>query len=158
MFDVREVTDEELTEFFIKDPALCYLGLPDQDLVVLHEEKVFKRHGNSLYRGLFDKERIVGIVCYEAFTELAVSCHFFISTKERHTGLARKIKDTLKEFCKKEYPFITKIIVTPPSTCLHIINMLEHWGFEKQGTLTSCIKWRNEVVDLIFYSKNISEI
>src|SRR5574338_408157 len=118
--NIKDITEEEITEFFLKDPALCYLGLPDNDLNNLFYEKKYIKHNISVYKGIYENENLISVLCYEYFTEFALNVHFYIYTKLQKQSKATKIKRELVKYFKSKYPEVIKIIVMSPEPCKHV--------------------------------------
>lgn len=158
MYKIKEVLDSSITQFFIEDPALCYLGLPDDDLVNLYSKKEYIKHATSNYKGIYSNKQLVGILCYEYFTAYTLNVHFYVSTKLQKKSQATKVKLALKNYFIKKYPGVLKIVLTVPSSCGHVIAIAEHYGFKKEGHLTNCIRWRDNLADIFFYAKDLKEV
>lgn len=149
--EIRDVIEEEMTTFFMNDPALCYLGLPDRVLHILYTEKKYPANPNSMYKGVYKEEVLIAIVRYELYTEISLDVHFYIATHLQHKGLALQIRDLCIAFCLNEHPQIIKIIATVPSSCEHVQRCLERFGMKLEGVVSQCIIWRQQLVDLMFY-------
>lgn len=161
---IQDVTQEQMTEFFINDPALCYLGLSDLDLQRLYETKQYHPRENTKYLGLYTKDlqvvgdlqievnKLISLVCIELFTEQALTVHFYIPTDLQKKGLALEIQQFLFQYFLTTYPDIKKIITPVPSSCIHVQKSAEKFGMVVEGKITNCMKWRGEMVDLLFYT------
>lgn len=155
MMIVKDVAPQEMTDFFINDPALCYLGLPDLELHKLYETKQYHPRENSKYIGIYHKEKLISLVCIELFTELALTVHFYVPTILQKKGLALRIQKLLYTYFIETYPFIERIITPVPSACDHVQRCAERFGMKVEGTITKCMKWRNERVDLLMYALDL---
>jgi hypothetical protein len=158
MYKISHIEDKQITTFFLEDKILCYLALPDEDLVNLYEKKQYIKHPGSYYKGIYTEEgELVGVLCYEYFTAYVISVHFYLATKIRKQAQTTKVKNALKQYFITEYPQALKVILTIPMPCKHVVVVAEHYGFKKEGHLTNCIRWRNEIVDLLFYARDFKE-
>ncbi len=149
--NIRDVSSQQITDFFLKDPNICYLGLPDEDLVDLYENKEYIPKENSIYKGVYDvDDTLLCIVKYELFTLVSISLHFYISSTIHRTQQSIRIRDLLyKHFC--EETTMDKVILMVPHTCVHVQKAATAFGMTLEGRLTNSVKWRNEMADILLY-------
>jgi len=156
MLELKDIDAETLTDFFIKDPALCYLGLPDQDLVDLHKDKKFsKLSTTSVFKGFYSGETLVSVLKYEWFTYDTVNVHFYIPTHLQRQGFSQEIGELICKYFV-EHTIAIKIIIMIPSTCAHTLKATTKFGMKEEGRLTKALRWRNEIVDIIIHSLNLT--
>ncbi len=155
--DIRDVTTNQMTEFFINDPALCYLGLPDHTLHILYHKKRYEPNANSLYKAIYKGDTMIALVCYEQFSSLSINIHFYVASELQRNGLALKIQNFLYKYIINKYPNLQKSITTIPSCCDHVIRSAERFGLKLEGRLTNCVVWRDKVVDLLFYACDLKQ-
>ena len=154
--EIKEnITQDQMTEFFINDPALCYLGLADLDLHRLYETKQYYPRENTKYIGVLHDGKLVSLVCIELFTEQTLTVHFYIPTILQKKGLALRVQKLLYNYFYGKYPFIIKIVTPVPSPCEHVQRCAERFGMVLEGRITKCMKWRSELVDLLMYGLEI---
>lgn len=150
MLILKEVDTETAFKFFISDPKLSYIGLPDNDLAVLYHEGVYRITSDSCLCGIFEEDELVCILRWELFTDWAINLHYYLSSKFHHKKKLAEIFDFMKDFFLTKTEF-NKAIIMAPSSCEHVIGPLEHFGFTLEGRITKCIKWRQELVDILIY-------
>lgn len=150
MFVIRELRIEEINDFLVADPNVCYLGLTDNELYILYMNKSYMPLSSSEFAGVFDGEELIMLVRSEPFTRDTISLHLFLATKYHHTGKLREIQAFLKDYYRTQTEY-KKIVVMSPETCVHVHKVVEAFGFSLEGRLTKCITWRNELVDLLLY-------
>lgn len=151
MFTIEDLTDGQITEFFINDPLLCYIGLPDNELAALYYTKKFVPDVQSIFKGIFNgKNELICIVRYEQYTTIAVAVHFYLSSKEQKKGIALEIQKFLYDYFIETTDML-KVITMVPSSCEHVIKCAETFGMKLEGRLTKSIVWREEIVDLLCY-------
>lgn len=159
----EDISQNEITEFFINDPALCYLGLADLDLHKLYETKQYALRENTKYLGLYNKDwqvvgdvkvevhKLLSVICLELFTEITLTAHFYVPTTLQNKGLALEIQKFLYQYFLDTYPEIVKVITPVPSACTHVQRSAERFGMKVEGCIKNCMKWRGELVDLLMY-------
>jgi hypothetical protein len=148
---IKNISEEEISKFFINDPQLVYLGLPDADLVSLFQEKKWYKSKLTNCVGVFDNNTLIFVFKYEFFTPVCLNGHFFMSSKYRHTGKFEEIVALLKDFVKTSYPQITKCIVMTPALCTHVPPTCQKFGFIQEGHIKECITWREQLTDLLIF-------
>lgn len=151
---VEDVTESELTNFFIEDPRLAYLALSDTDLTQLHEEKRLGKSYNSAYFKVTKKDEIVSIIKCEKFSELAACTHLYIKSKYHHTGLYPKVCDLLVNHILAVTDF-KKIILTVPKPCEHVGRAAVKYGMRLGAELENIVIWRQKPVNLLYYTLDI---
>ena len=151
---LQDITQDQLTEFFLNDPPLCYLGVDDDTLAALYHDKKYPISELSFFQGVWENDVLVAVMRFEKFSELAVSCHTFLGTPFQGKGIGQKVKEVVYEYLRDTTPF-TKAITMAPAPCIHVMKTVEACGFVKEGVLTNCVTWRTKVVDLHIYALEI---
>lgn len=151
---LKDVTQEQLTEFFINDPELCYLGLDDDTLSHLYHNKEYLMSPVSFYQGVFKDDVLAAVMKFEKFSELAVNCHMYLSSKYRSKGFGKEFKEAVYKYVV-ETTTCTKALMMAPDPCNHVKRAAKSWGFIQEGKLTNCIIWRTKTVDLYIYALDI---
>lgn len=152
MFTRKHIDENEATEFFLSDPNLCWIGLPDNDLQSLYHNKKYIQQYNTVLVGIYDETGLMCVIRWEPFSQVIVSMHVYLATRYHHTGTLRKILHYIKPYFEDpKFPFL-KAIIMHPSNVPHVGVALKATGFTYEGTLKDGIVWRQELVDLNFYS------
>lgn len=150
MLTIRAITGKEATPFFRRDPSLCYLGLPDDALANLMDDPDYILFENDDLWGVFAGEGLIAVVKYELFTSCTINMHIYLCSYMFHSGAFTKVQECLKEYIVRNTGII-KALVMCPTTCLHIQKAAESYGFKKEGFISNCMVWRNELTDIIIY-------
>ena len=153
--EIRTATQASIDRFFKEDPQLAYLGLSDEELSGMFQDETYKMNNYSTYLSVQKDDKMVGLLKYEWFTTHCINFHMYIATNMRDKRSLLPISQAIKNYCVNEIDAM-KAILMVPSTCEHIHNFVERWGFKKEGVITDCYQWRQETVDLIIYGINIS--
>lgn len=150
-----DVTQKQLTELFQSDPALCYLGLSDSDMNSLYYNKEYPIADNSKYIGLYHDDEFIGFFKLEMFTEITVCCHVFVKTTLQRKGSTANIWPTIRRYIIDNSK-ARKVISVVPAPCRHVQKAVLKLGAVLEGTLAKACIWRQEIVDLLFYSIDIN--
>lgn len=154
----KEVTEQELTAFFLSDPKLIILGLPDEELVYLHENKEFKCHPGSMFIEILEDDGTsVGVVRWEFFTQISIVIHVFLRSKYHGSNKLGEIYQFVYKHLQTNTN-IRKVIAFISSSCIHVIKAVEKHGFKKDGSIPNCLIWREKVVGIEIYSVDIEEV
>ena len=156
MTHIKKATAEQVTDFFLSDPALCYLALPDEDLINLHEKKIYIPSKEEYLFGVWEKTKLVGIVRYSFFTSTSVNLHLYIHTEAHKTQLSKDIQQQVKNYIR-DYTVASKIMLMVPKPCHHVQKPAKTFGFVLEGCLTDVLIWRKELVDVYIYSLNLQK-
>src|SRR6185503_9163738 len=92
------LTKEQITEFFLEDPALSYQSLHDYKLVDLYERKEYVKHEISHFLGVYLGDELVFIMNYTYFSDIAINMHVYLKTKYQHTPMYRDIQLALRKY------------------------------------------------------------
>jgi RimJ/RimL family protein N-acetyltransferase len=153
--EIGDITLEQVTKFFLADPALCYLGLSDDDLVSLYENKCLHPINSTVvFKGFYDDGTLVSVLKYEWFTYETVNIHFYISTHLQRKGMSKVIGELICKYFKDSVG-AKKIIILIPHTCVHTLGATEKFGMIEEGRLTKSLTWRKELVDIVIKSINL---
>ncbi len=147
----KDISEAQITEFFLNDPNVAYLGLPDDDLQELFYNKTYTLKDNTIYKGIYLKDELVSILKYEAFTRQTVNLHFYLSSKLHKKGYARGVEQAIYDYFIENTKAIKAILMTPQS-CTQVQGPAIGFGMVLEGRLTNAIVWRNEVMDVLIYS------
>ena len=146
----EELTQEDLSTYFLDDPKLCWIGLPDSELAILYNENKYDMSTNSKYFGIMKNNELVCVVKYEMFSYLALCVHPYVSTKLRGKGLSKDIFDYIKKELIRMTGF-KKVVITVPEPCVHVCKAIEKYGAVQEGRIKEIVLWRLKPVDLLFY-------
>lgn len=158
MFEIKELTNEQVGEFFINDPQLAYLGLSDEFLVGLYQDRVFDAGDLTTMKGVYSGDELVMIFKYEQFAQVTLNTHYYLKTSLQSTDMFSKIVDFLHRWVKETYPYITKILTMSPSTCIHVPPIVKKYGFVQEGCITNAIVWRKKIVDILIFGKPLEDV
>lgn len=137
-------------QFFLRDPELCLQGLHDSDLKSLKETKQLQDRPDSKW---FEVDNKIAVVRMEP-NDRSVIVHVYIATQFQKQNLLKFIVVDIINYLMENTNYL-KIIVPIPKTCQHVIRTMKPLGFKKEGTFKGAISWRNEQVDLIYYTRQI---
>lgn len=151
------IVPDSITRFFLADPSLVYLGLPDDDLVSLCYEKRYIPKENSIYKGMYnvDTDELVGIMKLELFTDVSVNIHLYLLTGLHHQGYSKAIGQACYDYVRDYCPNIHKIILMAPESCEHVHKAAERFGMNLEGKLTKVLMWRKKLQDVLLYAINV---
>lgn len=156
----KEITNEGLTQFFLSDPDLLTLALPDDEIIHLYEHKEFVCDTGSNFIEVVDNENnSIAVIRWEYFTQIAIVVHIYLKSIYQH----RQQGDKLQEIYDLMYNHlitntkIRKVIAFATSTSPQVIKAAERYGFVKEGSLKNAVVWRNKVVDLEIYGLILAE-
>ena len=146
-----DVTEEQMTEFFINDPKLCYMGLCDDDLNELYLNKRYAPHHTSYYQGIYEDDKLVAVIKFEKFSPITVNVHLYIQSSLHGKGKTIEITDLVCDYLR-DTSGIQKVLIMAPRPCVHSCKAAEARGFKLEGTLTNGCIWRKEIVDILIYA------
>ena len=149
-YKFKDITQEQVTEFFLNDPNVCYLGLPDADLYELYEDKIYRLKDNTIYKAIYLRDELIAILKYEAFTQHTVNLHFYLSSKLHKKGYARSVEQAIYDYFIENTKAIKAILMTP-TTCTQVHGPAIGFGMVLEGRIEKSIVWRNEVMDILIY-------
>ena len=147
---VISLTEQDISKFFTEDPKLCYLGLPDEDLVSLYQHEELLWSQTSQVFGITENDKLVSIVKWEYFTKNTINLHMYVGTAfqgKKSLDIANFVKEYLRDNTK-----YLKVLLMVPSTCEHVTNFAKYFGFELEGNITKSYTWRNTLVDILIFS------
>lgn len=152
---IDDITEEIATEFFLSDPRLAFLGISDEELHMLHTNKHYSFLDNSHYVGVLkDGKDLVSILRYEYFTPQSINQHMYINSNYHHTSVPHEVAQFLLNYAMNTLK-IYKIITLIPSNCPHALSFGLKHGFKKEGVITNCFQWRQQLVDLVIYGLDL---
>jgi RimJ/RimL family protein N-acetyltransferase len=144
----------DISSFFFKDARLVYLGATDEAMYNMFKKGEYVLEPDSQYIGIEEDGQLIAVVRYEYFTAQCVSMHMFMNSKFHTTTKPTEGVELLKTFITQTLG-INKVILMVPSSCIHIHKFAKKHGFVKEGTITSCYKWRQKMVDLVIYGMRL---
>lgn len=153
----KEVTCDEITEFFLSDPKLICMGLSDEEMVNLFEGKKYECVLNSYYMKAVDdndfNEEIYAIVQWELFTQKSIVLHVRVKSKYQKTNIVDELHKIIIEFFKNLN--MTTLISFSPESCLHTRKCLKRFNFKEECMIPNSIVWRENLEGLYMYSKSL---
>lgn len=154
---IKELTKQQISDFFTSDPNLMYLGLSDEEIVVVYMSGAYPVNDTSTYLGFYREDELIGMAKFERFTTEAVNLHIYIRTIHQHQNITMQIKKVLTKYLLENTSYIKALIMTPDLGCQQIHDKMEKLGFSKEGHITKCFKWRTEEVGIIIYGLDLRE-
>jgi hypothetical protein len=151
-----DIPEEDIKQYFLDDPALCYQSLHDYKLVDLYERQEYKRYDEVSFIGAYLGEELVFLMNYTYFSDIAINMHVYLKTKYQHSPMYGEIQELLREYFLTNTKVI-KVIAMSPAPCTHVQKTCERYGFKLEGTLKNALTWRQEVVDLYIYGLMLKE-
>lgn len=150
---IKQINNADIVkEFFLDDPKLAYLSLPDGALVDLANNK-YAVNSNERLIGLYLDNKLIAVGRYESFTDCAVTYHLYINSALHGTSVLDEINKIAHEYLK-ELNYKTAIVFTP-SSCVHVHKAAEKRGYVLVGNIPSSQIWRQQLVDTLIYSKDL---
>lgn len=146
------ISAEQINHFFMTDPQVSYLGLPDEDLVSLATTGKYILAEGSVIYGVEEEEegKLIGLIKIELFTSVTANVHFYLHSSLHKSGKLREVREFFYKYFQEETN-IEKVIVVAPATCKHVHGPAERFGFKLEGVLTKSLVWRQELVDMYIY-------
>ena len=151
---VISITPKDISDFFLSDPKLMLLGLPDEDIGLLYTTGTLPIHPASVYKGMYEEDELVAIVKWELFTSNSINMHIYIKSNRQHEGLLGSIESSLERWLI-ENTELTKVIFMVPEPCTHVHKAMVNYGYVKEGLITNSFQWRQSQVGLVLYGKDI---
>ena len=149
---IKEI--EPPNDFFLNDPKLAIQGLPDIDLHSLHTEKKLVHRPGSTWYGVYLKADIIAALRMDRIDEYTVNIHAYLATQYQQMHLLKYIFiDTVNYL--KEHTQYTVMVIATPEPCTHVVRTMKPLGFKYTGTIKKKLIWRNAVVNLLHYSREI---
>jgi RimJ/RimL family protein N-acetyltransferase len=149
---------DDFNEFLLANPALCAMSIPDQGLDYLHNTGRWNLRDGSKFMAIYQNNVLCGYFRYTFYTEISLDVHMYVKIEHQGKKLVKRLMPILKKYFAKHEPHVTKIVSMTPSVCHIVIVALNAYGFKLEGHLTKCLKWRNELVDMLIFTLNVDEV
>lgn len=156
MFSLKSITNDQAYSFFMEDPKLAYMALPDDVLAGMYNDKKFYTSEGSELLGIYDKEELFAILKYELWTDICINIHIYLQSKYHHQGKTADLWEFAEGWLAKNNPKITKMVTLTPASCAHVIPVVKRYGFKEEGRITQSVTWRQEVVDLLIFGRSLN--
>ena len=153
---INEIGIEETTKFFLEDPKLCVMGLPDNYLYYLDKHKTFPATPGEVVYGLYKDNQIVATIMFQEHDKNTVVMHFYLSTNNLRKNIVRRFYPVIEEMLTKEYTQ-KEVMVAIPQSCLHVMEVVQAIGFQFKKTIVDGITWRGAIEDLHYYKTKINK-
>jgi|ERR1700679_2817861 len=153
---IKQIKLSDFNEFLIADPKLCYLGLCDQSLDYLYHKKTVIIPETSVLYGIYIDDTLSCVIQSDFWSNICTIFHMYVSTNMQHTGLTRKIQALMRDYIKDNTKY-RKALLYIPSVCEHVIITAKAFGLKYEGTITNCMEWRQNIVDLVIYGLELYE-
>ena len=141
--------------FFNNNLRLCYLGLSDQSLDYLyHRGTVIVPPSSKLYGIYNEKNELISCFQSDYWSEIATSLHVYIPKK--NIFQIYNIKNKIIDYLSMNTNY-RKVLFFIPSSCDHVISVMDKFKFKLEGRLINSMIWRQTAVDMLIYGLNIKE-
>lgn len=147
----HDLTEDTVSEFFMSDPRLSYIGLDDDSLVYMYNNQRYKAKENTVYAGVYDEDELICIFRWELFTPITVGVHLYLKSRLHKSDIFTKISKMIIDFYRDKSSF-KKLLVFAPGSCVHVHKAAKRVGFEEEAIIKKCLIWRKELVDLHIFS------
>jgi len=149
---ITVIDSDVVKEFFLADPKLAYLSLPDAALVDLAKNK-YEVYSNERLIGFYSDNKLIAVGRYESFTDCAVTYHLYINSALHGTPVLNEINEIAHDFLRKLNYKVA--VVFTPSSCVHVHKAAEKRGYALNGRIPNGQIWRQQLVDTLIYSKEL---
>lgn len=157
MLTVSDVTQDEITAFFLSDLNLLILGVSDEEIHLFRTTGQYPMSPSSNYLGIRSSEgELMAVVKYEWFTTHCANFHMYVQSKLHGTPKVTELCNLIRQHFE-EMEYAHKVILMVPSTCEHVIKFAPKHGWVKEGCITKCYFWRQQPVDLVIFGLNLKE-
>ena len=154
MYTLSPLSAEDVASFFLHDPKLALLALPDEDLHTLKVEGKFYLDSDAYAEGVYEDGEMVGVLRWNMFTDIVINIHFYLNSKHHGTGKSKDVHASILKWVG-ESGRVRRIVVFSPSPCEHVHRALLGAGFEQEGRIKESMRWRQQVVDMLIYGRNL---
>jgi hypothetical protein len=151
---IKEISREDLNEFFMNDPKLCYIGLSDNSMATLYHHGHVELPSLCVIYGIYREDELVCCVRSDPWSEIATCLHIYISTKLHGTDTSKEIQKLVAGHIKDNTVY-TKIIICTPSPCLNVIGAANTFGLKLEGRITNCVIWRQKPADMLIFGLDL---
>lgn len=155
--DVRELSQNEIKDFFINDPTLCAMGLPDSDVLYIEQNNDYYFPEGSTGVGIFDNDELICVFRYDPYTPIAVNVHIYLKSSLQGKHLTYSYGGILVRYVLANLPHVSKIVIHCPKTCETTWKVIQHGGMKLEGVQKNAMVWRGQVTDLLIFGKEIKQ-
>jgi len=153
MFELKAVTPEIVSQFFLSDPKLVCLGLPDDEMTTLFQTGQYPCEDTNI-AGVYENDRLIALHKFEYFTAHAINVHFYLNSELHGTDKLGQIFYFMKNHLEQNTNLM-KVLFMVPSSCIHVQKAAEKFGLVKEGHITNVFVWRQEPCDIIIYGHDL---
>lgn len=146
-------------------------GISDKDLLTVMQNSVIYHHTNDIsvpieqitidptfeYLKLTHKGELIGFWAIKPVTKLVVEAHIFCLPKFSKTDILKKAIKATSFYVLKNTSY-KKVLCYVPNNCTHVIRLVSSLEFHLDGLIQDGIIYQNKLVDLLIFSKNLSEL
>jgi len=154
MYTLSPLSEEDVASFFLLDPKLALLALPDEDLHTLKVEGKFYLDSDAYAEGVYEDGEMVGVLRWNMFTDIVINMHLYLNSRHHGNGTFKDVHVSILDWAK-ESGRVKRIVVFSPSPCEHIHRAMLGVGFEQEGRIKESMMWRQQVVDMLIYGRNL---
>lgn len=151
---IKELSIDDVNQFFKNDEKLCYLGLSDESLDYLYHTGTILTSKNTKFYGTYENDQLISFTQSDWWSPVCASIHMYLLTTLHHTGMIRKIAESMRQYVKETTKY-KKVIIQVPGPCKHVHVACEKMGMTLEGVITNSIIWRQQTVDLYFYGMDL---
>ena len=155
MMHIKEINNHAVSAFFLGDPKLCLMGLPDGHLYYLNKFNKYPSFPEETTYGLYEKDILIAVVMFEEYNKDTLTMHFYLSTNNLRKDVVVRFYSTVEDMLRKNYSH-TKVAVFIPESCVHVQKVVQAIGFKFKETVKEGITWRGIVESLDIYETRIN--
>jgi hypothetical protein len=149
MIKINITEDKQLIKSVITNEILWGLHGYDGD------KELFEPIMDRIWLKIEDNTTIAGLFELKKFNNVIYEAHIYMLPHTFRTGLSIKAIIKAKEFIKETYKNIHKILLTVPSSCEHVLKMLQKTEFKVCGAIKEGLIYHNQLQDLILFELTI---
>ena len=133
---IKEINNKETSDFFLADPDLCVMGLPDGHLYYLSKFGKYPSFPEETVYGLYEEDNLIAVVMFEEYNKDTLAMHFYLSTNHLRKDVVVRFYSIVEDMLIKNYSH-TKVSVFIPESCVHVQKAVQAIGFKLKETLKS---------------------
>lgn len=154
--EIGKISIETTTDFFLKDPQLCLLGLPDDYLGYLGTFKKFpETPGEDIY-GIYEDNSLVAIVMFQEHSKTQIAMHYYLSSNHLRKDIVVRCYSAVEEMLRNNYDH-KEVLVQVPASCPHVMEVISNIGFTFNEIIQDGVVWRGKKENLHCYTTKINQ-
>lgn len=160
MLTVSDVTPEQITQFYLIDPKLCKMSLPDHQLKSLMETGEYISDEGDTYLGVYLQDELVALFRYEPVFRnddpKNIWIHVYIHSWLHGVDFRRDVQLVLVDWFL-EHTLVKRVNMQVPMCCKHVqdsIDLDDKWSRDGIIPKEESI-WRGEPMEFIIYTMEL---